>query len=96
MTHLEVGDYNYGVVGIERKSDDFLDFDKLLQQTQELKQNFGNRAFLVVDCNLEDLVKLSKLYHKKDMTNSILGLTASLAVRMNLPPIFCSNSNKKS
>jgi len=87
---LQVGDYTYGVVGVERKSTDFLDFNKMRQQISELNTNF-DKAYLVVDCNLDKLITESKKYYHKDMTKSILGMVASLAVRFNTPPIFCSN-----
>jgi len=89
-THM-VGDYICGVVGIERKSDDFLDFDRVLMQAKELKANFGEKAFLVVDCNLDDLVEKSRNHFHQDMEKSILGMVASLSARIGLVPLFLSN-----
>jgi len=93
MTTLQVGDYAYGKVGIERKSEDFTNLEKMSIQIKELKANYGDRAYLVVSANLDDLIKVSKMVRHKDMTKSILGIVASLAVRYNVPPIFCSNDD---
>jgi Fanconi anemia group M protein len=86
-----VGDYICGVVGVERKSDDFLDFDRVVMQAKELKANFGDKAYLIVECNLDELVEKSKEHFHQDMTNSILGMVASLAARVGIVPLFLSN-----
>lgn len=86
-----IGDYICGVVGIERKSDDFLGFDRMVEQVKELKQGFGDKAFLVVDCNLDDLIEQSQNHFHKDMESAILGMVASLCTRIGIVPLFCSN-----
>lgn len=88
---LEIGDYISGGVAIERKSEDFLDFKRLKTQAAIMKSTYGDRSYLVVEHNLDDIVELSTNYFHKDMKTSILGIVASLAVREKIVPIFCSN-----
>lgn len=92
LTKLEIGDYLCGKVAIERKRSDFLDFKRLKTQARILKDAYGNDAYLVVEWNLDDVVKESTFHFKKDMKNNILGMVASLCSREKLVPIFCSNS----
>lgn len=56
-----------------------------------IKEKYADNSYLVVDKNLDDLIQLSKKYHKKDMKNQILGFVASLSVRYKAIPLFCSN-----
>jgi ERCC4-type nuclease len=60
-------------------------------QAKELKANFGDKAFLIVECNLDELIEKSKEHFHQDMTNSILGMVASLAGRVGIVPLFLSN-----
>lgn len=76
---------------IERKSHDFLDFKRLKMQASIMKNAYGENAYLVVEHNLDDLIKESKQYFQRDKTTHILGMVASLAEREKLVPIFCSN-----
>ena len=85
---LQVGDYTYeGMVGFERKSYDFLDFTRMVSQVDELVDTYAF-PFLVVDLSLTDLIKHAQKQFHKNMLPSIMGVTASLAVR-GCPPIFC-------
>lgn len=88
---LEIGDYLCGDVAIERKSHDFLDFKRLKVQAAILKNAYGNKAFLVVEHNLDDIIANSGKHFNNDKTKQILGMVASLAIREGLVPIFCSN-----
>ena len=56
-----------------------------------MKEKYGNKAYLIVDTNLDDLILKSKKIYKKDMKLQILGFIASLSVRYNTVPLFCSN-----
>jgi Fanconi anemia group M protein len=88
---LEIGDYLCGEVCIERKSYDFLDFKRLKTQAAIIKNAYGDKAFLVVEHNLDNIIVNSFRHFKDDKTTQILGMVASLAVREGLVPIFCSN-----
>ena len=87
---LEIGDYLSGEVAVERKSWDFLDFKRLKTQAVILKNKYGNKAFLVVEHNLDEIILQSKSIYKDDKTTHILGMVASLSVRTGLIPIFAS------
>jgi len=85
---LEVGDYVYDeIVGFERKSYDFLDFERMLSQIDELVDNY-TFPYLVVDVSLPDLIKHANNTFHRNMLPNIIGVTASLSVR-GCPPIFC-------
>lgn len=88
---LELGDYLSGDVLIERKSTDFLDFTRLKKQILLIKEKYGDKSYIVVDKNLDYLIDNSGKYYKKDMKKYILGFVASLCVRYNAVPLFCSN-----
>jgi ERCC4-type nuclease len=87
---LPVGDYVYdGMIGFERKGYDFLDFNRMLSQVDELVDAFPF-PYLVVEVSLMDIIKESnKIYHR-DMLPNITGVIASLCVR-GCPPIFCGS-----
>ena len=90
VTTLEVADYVFAdLVGFERKSLDFLDFEHMFVQVDELIDKFPF-AFLVVDQKLEDLVAYANKNYHRNMLPVILGAVASLAVR-GCPPIFFGN-----
>ena len=88
---LELGDYLSGDVIIERKSSDFLNFSRLKTQIILIKEKYGDKGYLIVDKNLDDLIRESKKHYNKDMKNQILGFVASLSVRYKAIPLFCSN-----
>jgi ERCC4-type nuclease len=89
---LPVGDYVYkGIVGYERKSDDFLNYPMVLRQTGELKAAYPH-AFLVVEKDLGQLIATANRQYSKPQTSQIIGMVASLCVR-GTPPIFCSNQH---
>lgn len=88
VVKLEVGDYVYdGVVGFERKSGDFLDFERVLSQVDELVDNYAF-PFLIVDLSLMDIIKKANDNFHRNMLPNIIGVVASLSVR-GCPPIFC-------
>jgi DNA excision repair protein ERCC-4 len=87
---LEIGDYLSGDVAIERKSWDFLDFKRLKTQAIILKNTYGNKGFLVIEHNLDEIILQSKSTFKDDKTKQILGMVASLSIREGLVPIFAS------
>jgi len=87
---LEVGDYVAGeMVGFERKSSDFLDFQRMLSQVDELVGAYPY-PFLVVEKSLTDIIMESQKIFHKNLIGNILGVVASLSVR-GCPPIFCGN-----
>lgn len=88
---LKLGDYLSGDVIIERKSDDFLNFTRLKTQIMLIKEKYGDKAYLIVDKNLDDLIEDSRIHFNKDMKNQILGFVASLSVRYKAVPLFTSN-----
>jgi len=90
MEKLEVGDYVYDdMVGFERKSDDFLNFNQVLSQIDEMVDTYPF-PFLVVEKSLTYLIMKSQETFHKNMLPNILGAIASLSVR-GCPPIFCDN-----
>ena len=87
---LEISDYCYQNVGVERKSNDFINLSDVQMKARELSSAFPYH-FLIVENNLDALIKIANnSYRQKDMTQPMLGLVASLAVG-GTPPIFTSN-----
>ena len=87
---LEVGDFVFNdVVGFERKSSDFLGFDRMLSQTHELVRRYPS-AFLLVEKNLDELIIEANRLHTPTALNHVMGVIASLCVRGTVP-LFCSN-----
>ena len=89
--NLDVGDYRHGEVGFERKSLDFLKFDDVLAKASELLK-FYEKAFLVVDVPLEELVVEAQARGRRYLSG-LFGTIGTLAA-MGVPPIFAgSRSN---
>lgn len=80
-----------GKVVVERKSSDFLDFQRVRSQASIMQSTYGRNAFLVIERSLADIIEESTYHFQRDMTNQILGFVASLSVRTGIVPIFCSN-----
>jgi len=55
-----------------------------------LRNTYGNKAFLVVEHNLDEIILQAKGTFKNDKTTHILGMVASLSIREGLIPIFAS------
>jgi len=88
---LDVGDFVFPEkgLGFERKAKDFTNIPDVLKKARELKSVYPGH-FLVVEGNLDQLIRIANKVHKKDMTPHILGMVASLSVS-GIPPLFLSN-----
>lgn len=83
---LEVSDYCYGEVGVERKELDMINIRDVLTKADELKSNF-EYPFVMISM---DLTMLQSLHRNRQQVNSLPGLIASLSAR-GVSPIFCSD-----
>lgn len=84
---LQVGDYAFRNVGIERKEDDFINVPDVLAKAEELHRAY-DKAYLMTSKNLSDVIKDDEKHHGSRWNESIKGLTASLVAR-GVEPIFC-------
>jgi len=86
---MGISDYRFHDCGIERKAGDFLNLGDVMTKAAELRSAFP-KAFLLVEGDLGDLIFQSKRIYKKDLTQNILGMVASLSLQ-GIPPIFATN-----
>lgn len=90
MEQLDVGDFVFGRIGIERKSvRDFVDSlidGRLLSQIKELRR--FERPLLLVEGE-EDIFSVRKVH-----PNAIFGMIGAIAVDFNIPILYTKNSNE--
>jgi ERCC4-type nuclease len=89
---LEIGDYQYGEIGVERKTaiGDFTKLEDVFMKVDELKMAYPH-PILVVEGTLEEAIDQAKFLHPDkadDAEKKLLGAVASLWER-GVPPIFC-------
>jgi ERCC4-type nuclease len=89
---LEIGDYQYGEIGVERKMaiGDFVKLEDVFMKVDELKMAYPH-PILIVEGTLDEAIEHSMFLHPnkmEDSRNKLLGAVASLWER-GVPPIFC-------
>ena len=93
VKQLEIGDYVFeGGIAFERKKNDFLNYNDVIQKAMELKKVFKH-PYLIVEGDMKNLLYVHSMYSTMQMGASIkqtAGLVSSLCVR-GIPPIFTTN-----
>ncbi len=83
---LDVGDYAFRNIGIERKESDFIQIQDVLTKAEELKRAYDH-AYILIST---DFMMLQEAHKEREQVKSLHGLTASLVAR-EVYPIFCSS-----
>jgi len=90
MEQLDVGDFVFGRIGIERKSvRDFVDSlidGRLLSQIKELRR--FERPLLLIEGE-DDIFSVRKVH-----PNAIFGMIGAIAVDFNIPILYTKNSSE--
>ena len=96
IVELQTGDYCVGeILGVERKSWDFLNFGDLFVKIDELR-NFYEKPYLIVCRNpaelIDAMIKRNRDIPPQQHAEKFWGVCASCTMR-GVPPIFCGSDD---